>query len=254
MRSYLVKIAKQHDNQTAFKAIQQVQLWTLQMAASRRAAQDLSSHPNTAISFCNEIAIQTNNATLLPLTTTGNIGRAVAILAKPQEKEYEQPLRLWINEFPLPEAPKFWFSKGQFFAPEKNDWLADFREKRFKVLSERLDYAKQQLQNCQNYNDITDYKFLLYSLLQYAKVKNIGDILSIVEQPISAQTCPTCIQSGWNIIQKFNQQFIENVVTGQRKPKSASMPILSLPIRDKDVWLWPSCVRWFSQAQTTLPQ
>jgi len=40
-----------------------------------------------------------------------------------------------------------------------------------------------------------------------------------------------------------------NIVTGQRKPKSASMPILSLHRSDKDVWLWPSCVRWLSQAK-----
>ncbi len=104
LRSYLIEIAKQHNTKTAFNAIQQVQLWTLQMAASRRAAQDLASHKETAISFCHEIAIQTNNATLLPLSTTGDIGRAVAILAKQQDKEEEQPLRLWINEFPPPEA------------------------------------------------------------------------------------------------------------------------------------------------------
>jgi len=106
LRGYLIKIAKQHDSQTAFNAIQQVQLWTLQMAASRRAAQDLANRPDTAISFCHEIAIQTNNVSLLPLSITGHVGRAVAILAKPQDKEDEQPLRLWVNHFQLKNSKK----------------------------------------------------------------------------------------------------------------------------------------------------
>jgi len=180
------------------------------MAASRRAAQDLANHPDTAISFCNEIAIQTNNITLLPLTTTGNVGRAIAILAKPQDKEDEQPLRLWINKFPPPEAPKFWFSKGQFSStPTKNEWLADFQKIRSAALLTRLDYAQQQLQNCKHYKDVTDYKSLLNSLQQYTKIDNIGDILSIVEQPISVPTCPKWMQGGWTILQKFNQQLTE---------------------------------------------
>jgi hypothetical protein len=61
MRRYLFKLAQQHDVDTANTAIQQVQLWTLQMNASRKAAQDLASHSETAIVCCGEMAIQTNN-------------------------------------------------------------------------------------------------------------------------------------------------------------------------------------------------
>ncbi|MDM8562799.1 hypothetical protein QUF54_05535, partial [Candidatus Marithioploca araucensis] len=190
LRHYLIKIGKQHGSETAFNAIQQVQLWTLQMAASRRAAQDLASHKETAISFCHEIAIQTNNATLLPLSTTGDIGRAVAILAKPQDKENEQPLRLWINKFP------------QF-------WLADFQEIRSANLSTRLDYALQKLKNYQYYQYVKEYHALLNSLQKYAKIDNIGDILSIIEQPISTPICPNWMEGGWTILEKFNQQFAE---------------------------------------------
>jgi hypothetical protein len=211
LRHYLFKLAKQYDVNTVLNAIQQVQLWTLQMAASRRAAQDLANHPDTAISFCNEIAIQTNNITLLPLTTTGNIGRAIAILAKPQDKEDEQPLRLWINKFPPPE-PLFVFDENKLFGKlfgAKNDRLEDFQEIRSATLLTRLDYAQQQLQDCQNYKDFTDYKSLLDSLQQYAKIDNIRDILSIVKQPISASTYPKWLQDGWTILQKFNEQLTE---------------------------------------------
>jgi len=205
LRSYLVKIAKQYDSNTAFNAIQQVQLWTLQMAASRRAAQDLASHKDTAISFCNEIAIQTNNITVLPLSTTGNIGCAIAILTKPQDKEDEQPLRLWINKFPPQKTTKSLFGKIQ---PSQN-WLADFQTTRSKNLSIRLNYAQQRLIILHDYQYITEYNSLLTSLHQYAKIANIGDILAIVEQPISAQTGLTSIQGGWTILQKINQQLIE---------------------------------------------
>jgi MFS family permease len=204
LRRYLVKIAKQHDNQTVFNAIQQVQLWTLQIAASRRAAQDLANSPDTAISFCHEIAIETNNITLLPLSTTGHVGRAVAILAKPQDEEDKQPLRLWINEFPAQEklTSKFWFRK-------KQDWLADFQKIRAASLLKRLDYAQEQLEYCQHYQYITYYNSLLESLQQYAKINHIAELLSLVEQPISVSSCPKWLEGGWRILQKFNQQFVE---------------------------------------------
>lgn len=202
LRYYLFRIAKKQNIKTAIDAIQQVQLWTLQMAASRQAAQDLACHPETALPFCHEIASQTNNATLLPLSTTGAIGRAIAILAKPQEKEGEQPLRLWINEFP-PKVSQFKESSHQ------NDWLPDFQEIRSAALSTRLKYAQQQLVDCQNYKGITDYQSLLENFQHYTQIDNLDEILSIVEQPLPIHENPEWLQGGWGILQQFNQQWPE---------------------------------------------
>jgi len=199
-------MAKQHDANTALYAIQQVQLWTLQISASRQAAQDLASHPQTAIAFCGEVAIQTNIVTLLPLSVTGNVGRTVAVLAKPQYKEDEQPLRLWVDDFSATPS----FGRRQLSTPQKRDWLEYFKKNRHSCLSVRLEYALATLQNCQNYQDITAYQTLLNTWLQYAKIKYLGDILSIAEHSFSVSPdCPQWMQGGWRILQDVTNQLTD---------------------------------------------
>jgi hypothetical protein len=212
LRTYLFKLAIEHDAKTAFNAIEQVQLWTLQMTASRKAAQDLSNHSETAINFCGEIAIQTNNATLLPVSVTGNIGRSIAGLVKPQEKEKEQPLRLWITDFP-PKTIKVRFRVGKqlFFAPKPmDDWLKTFYTIRQATISERLDYALAQLQNCQNYKNVKEYQHLLTQLSSYAKASQLKEILSIAEQSLVIRNqYPDWMQGGWTILKDFTKQLTE---------------------------------------------
>ncbi|HEC85424.1 MAG: hypothetical protein DRR08_12775 [Candidatus Parabeggiatoa sp. nov. 2] len=207
LRRYLFQLAQQHDVVTALMVIQQVQLWTLQMAASRKAAQDLASHPETAIAFCGEMAIQTNNATLLPVSLTGNVGRAVVVLAKPQYEENEQPLALWVDDFP-PPTPLL--GRLPFFTTQKQKQLKDFKKNRQSSLSERLEYALQVLQPCQDYQDIIAYQTLLSTWLQYAKIKHLGDILSIAERSVSVPPeYPQWMQGGWTILQDITNQITE---------------------------------------------
>ncbi|HIE01021.1 MAG TPA: ATP-binding protein [Thiotrichaceae bacterium] len=92
---------------------------------------------------------------------------------------------------------------GKSFSTKK------FQKNRAAPLSRRLDYAVQKLPHCQHYQYITDYRSLLDSLQQYAKINHIAELLSLVEHPISAPSCPKWMAGGWTILQKFNQQFTE---------------------------------------------
>jgi hypothetical protein len=215
LRAYLFNLAIQHNAHFALGAIQQVQLWTLQMAASRKAAQDLANHPKTAINCCGEIAIRTNNITLLPVSVTGNIGRAIAILAKLQVKEDKQPLRLWITDFPpkTASASKILFGIGKWLpsSPKPVDsWVETFNATRKAILSERLNYALTQLKDCQNYKNIKEYQDLLTQLSHYAKVSQLKDMLSIAEPLLEIPNqYPNWMQGGWTILQNFTEQLTE---------------------------------------------
>jgi hypothetical protein len=82
------------------QAIQAIQSRSLQILATRRAALELASCPDTSLSFCGHVAITTNTATLIPLCIAGKTARAVAILAATQKKEKKQPLQFYVTEFP----------------------------------------------------------------------------------------------------------------------------------------------------------
>ena len=203
LRHYLFQLAKQYDANTALKAIQQVQLKTLQMTASRQAAQDLARHPETAFAFCGEVAIRTNIMTLLPFSLTGAVGRAIAILAKRQEKEKEQPLRLWVDNF----SPTRFFGIWQLSEPKQLDWLENFQKTRRLGLSVRIEYALTTLENSQKYQGVIAYQTLLETLLQYAQIKHLDDILSVAKQSVSVfPDAPQWMQGGWIILQDLTHQ------------------------------------------------
>lgn len=206
LRHYLFQLAKQHDANTALEAIQLVQLRTLQMTASRQAAQDLAKHPETAFAFCGEVAIRTNIVTLLPFSITGSVGRAIAILAKQQELEYEQPLRVWVDNF----SPTRLFGIWRISEPKQLDWLANFQKTRHSALSVRLEYALSTLENSQNYRGLTAYRALLESWLQYAQIKHLDDMLSVAKQSFSVfPDAPQWMQGGWTILQDLTHQLAD---------------------------------------------
>jgi len=204
LRYYLFLLGKQQDASTAFNAIQQVQLWTLQMRASRQAAHDLASHPETALAFCGEMVIQTNASTTFQLAITGNMGRAVAIFAVPKKdsEKDEQPLRLWIGDLPQEKIREInLFGKNVKKIPPP-DWLKGFNTVQNAVLSKRIEYALNQLADCQHYKNINDFQLFLKTLLRFSEIKNIGTILAIAETPpVIPEKFPEWIQGGWSIIE-----------------------------------------------------
>ncbi len=180
LSSYLVNLAKQHDVKTALTAIRILQDWTLQGHASTQAAKQLATHPDTAVVFCGEIAIQTNSATLLPFSLTGEIGRAVAVLTKLQEKEDEQPLVILVDNFPKEEtSPQKTLLGNLGFKSQQLEWLAPFKATRQAPLSARIDYAQQQLQACTHYQGYDNFQSFLTLLKHYAQVQTVDEILAL---------------------------------------------------------------------------
>jgi hypothetical protein len=88
------------------------------------------------------------------------------------------------------------------------DWLIDFQKNRQSSLLERLEYALQVLQPCQDYQNIIAYQTLLGTWLQYPKIKqHLGDILCIAERSVSVPPdYPQWMQGGWTTLQDFTLQ------------------------------------------------
>ncbi|MDM8565832.1 hypothetical protein QUF74_09280 [Candidatus Halobeggiatoa sp. HSG11] len=213
LRSYLFQIAKQRNAKDAFEAIQQVQLWTLQIYAAKKAAQDIACHPKTAIKFCGEIALKTNSTTILPLSTTGNIGRTIAIFVKPfvkhDESKDEEPTTLWINDYP-PVASRTLTTLLAREQPTQPEWLTEFQTTQKADLTKKIQYALNQLEPCQNYQNITDLQQLLSTLLNYAQVTKLNQILTIAEQPLTIpKQFPDWMQGGWIILQNFTNELAD---------------------------------------------
>ncbi len=139
LRSFLFKLCQVQGAKAAFDAIQKVQLGSLQISQARRAAFDLSQNPATALPFCGYIAIITNTATLTPLSITGPIARAVAVLAGKPEKEEKQPLRIFVGDYP-PKPSKL----PPPFGKPIPAWLEEFETSRQSGLEARLYYALAQ--------------------------------------------------------------------------------------------------------------
>jgi GTPase SAR1 family protein len=209
LRSYLVKLAQQQDIKTAFDAIQQVQLWTLQMSVAREAAQELASHPETAINFCGEIVLRTNNATVLPLATTGKIGRAIAILTLPGMLERVKPITLWINDYP-PKATRSFKMLLAREQPAFPEWFPDFQTIQEADLAQKLEYALNQLKSCQHYQEFFALQELLATLRHYAEVTQLNEMLTIAEQPfLIPKHYPQWMHGGWFVLQNFIRELAD---------------------------------------------
>jgi len=173
LRRYLAKLCSEHGPEVAFNAIQTIQLRSLQMHAARRAALDLATDPDTALPFCGQVAITTNAATLVPLSLAGPIARAVAALAATQEKENEQPLQLYVVEFP-PRRPTLPFLSRV----ETPSWIESFQTTRQRGLPERLDFAIREIESCPPNPDLTEFRALLEALSNYAHTNSIQSFQS----------------------------------------------------------------------------
>ncbi len=130
LTAYLIRLGQDAGPAAALGAIQAVQFNTLQYAAARRAARELASDPATALPFCGTVAVKTNGVTLASLGRVGAAGHAVAALAPKRDQEDEEPLLLDSGGRP---------SQAEDSRPD----LARIRER---LLSERVDYAKQWLE------------------------------------------------------------------------------------------------------------
>jgi len=191
LRGYLFRLGKD-DVSKALEAIQEVQLWTLQMYASAIAARDLAKDGDTAIAFCGQIAIQSNNTTTQQLSRTGNIGCSIAILAKSLNSE--QSLELLIAA-----EDKGWILEGWISEDE------ELKEIYKKSLSERLKYAQQILsyQDYEHFTHFADYKSLLDTLQSCANVKSIKEMSGI---SLPSHNPSGWMQQGWKILQTLTSQ------------------------------------------------
>lgn len=167
LRRYLAKLCSQHGPEAALNAIQTIQFRSLQMHAARRAALDLATDPDTAFPFCGQVAITTNSATLVPLSFTGPIASAVAVLAATQEKEDEQPLQLYVAEFP-PRRPTFPFL-SRVETPSR---IESFQKTRQRGLPERLDFAIGEIKSCPPNPYLTEFRALLETLSSHARASS----------------------------------------------------------------------------------
>jgi len=140
LRSFLFKLCQVQGAKAAFDAIQKVQLGSLQISQARKAAFDLVRQAETALPFCGHVAISTNTATLTPFSITGPVARAVAVLAGKPDKEEEQPLRIFVGDYP----PKPLRLPPPFGKPVPAG-LEEFETSRQSGLEARLYYAIAQL-------------------------------------------------------------------------------------------------------------
>ena len=73
---YLVALSTRHAPQMALQAIQTLQRCSLQMLAACHAARELATTPATALSFCGQVAVETNAATLATFIGAGSAARS----------------------------------------------------------------------------------------------------------------------------------------------------------------------------------
>lgn len=141
LKDFLIELGRTKGANTAFKAIQDLQLSSLQMFPARSAAFELAKHPKTILPFCGYVAISTNTATLSQFRFASPAASAVAVLAKKPENEDKQPLRVIVGDY----ASKPLRFKGPF-STNLPDRLSEFEITRRNNLPIRLQYALEQLE------------------------------------------------------------------------------------------------------------
>ncbi|MCP4695837.1 MAG: hypothetical protein GY862_03150 [Gammaproteobacteria bacterium] len=165
---YILKLAGRDGMEAAFDAIQTLQLYSLQVAGTRRAAVHLAGRADTALTFCGQAAVCANARTLAPFSITGAAGRAVAILARKTKDENEQPLRLYVGDFP----PK---SKGIHFMERgeaKKSWQETFEQMRADKLRERLNHALNELKECTDFALAEEFQSLLEAMRVHIEIEH----------------------------------------------------------------------------------
>lgn len=204
--NYLIQLARYHDAHTAFEAIQTLQFWSLQMRATRLAAQELANDKETAIDFCGHIAIQTNAVTLFHVSTISQIALPIVVLSKYHKEEAEQPLQLYAGQ---PSSQKTMF----LLDPQiESGWL-EHEEVREQTLAERVAYALHLLVDFQSFKHYESYHRLLLTLQQYILVEQLSDFVNILS-PVKVEMDKNTkwMAGGWQIL-KDMQAVIDDLDT-----------------------------------------
>jgi len=188
----LLRLASQQGPETAFASLQHLQFYSLQMRATRGAAWDLASKPDSALAFCATLAQHINTRSLLPFAQTGSGARALLALNRPGQGEDKQPLQLYLGPFPLnplsSDSAGLWsrFGGQRQFREESGSsaWLLPFQEIRQRKLTKRLDYSLVQLEECAGFALVAEVRQLFSALRGFADVGNVGALMAICPDSI----------------------------------------------------------------------
>ncbi|MCP4699007.1 MAG: hypothetical protein GY862_19465 [Gammaproteobacteria bacterium] len=179
----LRNLARYHGMATTVQILQDIQLQSLQTQTAARAALKLANTPETALAFCGQVAIQSNAATLTPLSPTGRAAQAVAILARKAEKEEEQPLWLYFDVYPhkLSDQVAFFdrLNKTDSLAGKYTSPLHGFKTMRAQALVIRVAYALEALTYCENFVQATEFHTLLKALQACVEARDVRALSSL---------------------------------------------------------------------------
>jgi hypothetical protein len=202
--AYLKGLVHEKGSQTALEAIQTIQYRTLQRGTVRRAVRELSSTRDTALPFCGQVAVDTNAITLLHISRTGSAAHAVTALARKQEKEERQPLRLYVSEY-APKPSRFSFRRNI----QELDWLDKFESIRANALQERLVYAQQELKKCAAYAQFPEFQEWLAALASYLEPTGIQGLHELPRTSDKLSTEKSWLQGGWQVLARTGALFSE---------------------------------------------
>ncbi|MBF0435437.1 MAG: hypothetical protein HQL77_08710 [Magnetococcales bacterium] len=199
LAKYMIRVAAHHGIESAFHALQQLQMQTLQQRAARRAAQTLAADRQTALPFCGFVAMHTNTATLLPLAATGPVARAVASLV-PKKKDIEVYLRTGSyppkSGWPLPWRPKAGYPA----------WFKPFDDISGAPLSRRVRYALDQLEECGSHEQAPAFRDLLQRLSICLEVESIAAALALPGlSALDPAPSDDWLAQGWHVLRRMAQ-------------------------------------------------
>nr|VFK53529.1 MAG: hypothetical protein BECKTUN1418F_GA0071002_10235 [Candidatus Kentron sp. TUN]VFK55648.1 MAG: hypothetical protein BECKTUN1418E_GA0071001_103117 [Candidatus Kentron sp. TUN] len=180
IRPYLVKLARHQGVETGLWTLQHLQFHSLQISATRLAAREIATRPDTALLFCATLLLKTNFRTLLPFAQTGPAAFALAALTRRREKEEEEPLQLYFRRYP-PKASHFSGFPGLGRAQDQKlpGWFTELQEIRQKELPERLPYSLAALEKCSGFDLATETLQLILALQRFAIIGNAGELMAL---------------------------------------------------------------------------
>nr|VFK59501.1 MAG: AAA ATPase domain-containing protein [Candidatus Kentron sp. TUN]VFK67986.1 MAG: AAA ATPase domain-containing protein [Candidatus Kentron sp. TUN] len=185
LRKYLVTLARHRGMAAAMDTLQRLQSHSLQVRATRMAAGDLASQPDTALPFCARLTTHTNARTLLPFAETGPAARALIGLTHQEKDEDEQPLQVYVRPFPpRPRIAGFAIPGGARLAGQSPGrsgpvWFTELEAVRPKGLGERLAYSLARLDECPEFSLAAETRELFLALQGVASVGNAGALMMI---------------------------------------------------------------------------
>jgi hypothetical protein len=234
LHKYLTGLCSKHNSATALQAIQAVQFRSLQMLAASRAALDLATHPDTALSFCGQVAMTTNTATLVPLSLAGHAAKAVAALAAKQEKEDEQPLQLYVGNLPKSSYPFLYIIRLDLFSD-----IAKFQSIRQQGLRARLDYALNEIRLCQSGTYLSEFRTLLEALSNYTDTNPIKGIKLLSQFSEKAtNTNSAWLNEGWRVLEDIEAILTQLEIYRELDASSARREFLEYKIKELQRLFW----------------